>query len=296
MQINTSLIEKKITKKTKALLIPNLIGNIPDWQKIKTIAKKYNLKIIEDSADTLGSKIKKKSTGTYSDISITSFYGSHIISCAGNGGMFLTNNRGYYKKANVLRSWGRMSSLIKNSENINKRLGIKLKGIEYDRKFVFSEIGYNFEPSEISASFGLIQLKKFKGFNKIRNRNFNLHFNFFTNYKEFFIQPKIKKNISTNFLAYPLILKENNIFSRKQLQIYLEKNKIQTRPIFSGNILRHPAFENLNFAQNKRESFKSSDYIMRNGLLIGCHQGLTERHMNYIHKIVNKFIKKKRKK
>jgi len=293
LQINTNLIEKKITKKTKALLIPNLIGNIPDWQKIKTIAKKYNLKIIEDSADTLGSKIKKKSTGTYSDISITSFYGSHIISCAGNGGMFLTNNRGYYRKANVLRSWGRMSSLIKDSENINKRLGIKLKGIEYDRKFVFSEIGYNFEPSEISASFGLIQLKKFKKFNKIRNRNFNLHFNFFTNYKEFFIQPKIKKNISTNFLAYPLILKENNIFSRKQLQIYLEKNKIQTRPIFSGNILRHPAFENLNFAQNKRGSFKSSDYIMRNGLLIGCHQGLTERHINYIHKIVNKFIKKK---
>ena len=292
LQINTNLIEKKITKKTKALLIPNLIGNIPDWQKIKTIAKKYNLKIIEDSADTLGSKIKKKSTGTYSDISITSFYGSHIISCAGNGGMFLTNNRGYYRKANVLRSWGRMSSLIKDSENINKRLGIKLKGIEYDRKFVFSEIGYNFEPSEISASFGLIQLKKFKKFNKIRNRNFNLHFNFFTNYKEFFIQPKIKKNISTNFLAYPLILKENNIFSRKQLQIYLEKNKIQTRPIFSGNILRHPAFENLNFAQNKRGSFKSSDYIMRNGLLIGCHQGLTERHINYIHKIVNKFIKK----
>ena len=296
LQINTNLIEKKITKKTKALLIPNLIGNIPDWQKIKTIAKKYNLKIIEDSADTLGSKIKKKSTGTYSDISITSFYGSHIISCAGNGGMFLTNNRGYYKKANVLRSWGRMSSIIKNSENINERLGIKLKGIEYDRKFVFSEIGFNFEPSEISASFGLIQLKKFKGFNKIRNRNFNLHFNFFTNYKEFFIQPKIKKNISTNFLAYPLILKENNIFSRKQLQIYLEKNKIQTRPIFSGNILRHPAFENLNFAQNKRESFKSSDYIMRNGLLIGCHQGLTEKHKNYNHKIVNKFIKKKIKK
>ena len=296
LQIDINKIEQKISKKTKALLIPNLIGNIPDWKKIRKIANKHNLMVIEDSADTLGATINKKASGIYSDISITSFYGSHIISCAGNGGMFLTNNRGYYKKANVLRSWGRMSSLIKNSENINKRLGIKLKGIEYDRKFVFSEIGYNFEPSEISASFGLIQLKKFKGFNKIRNRNFNLHFNFFTNYKEFFIQPKIKKNISTNFLAYPLILKENNIFSRKQLQIYLEKNKIQTRPIFSGNILRHPAFENLNFAQNKRESFKSSDYIMRNGLLIGCHQGLTERHMNYIHKIVNKFIKKKRKK
>lgn len=293
LNIDVQQAEKLITKNTKAIIPVHIAGYPCDMDAIERLAKKYNLKIIEDSADTLGSKIKKKSTGTYSDISITSFYGSHIISCAGNGGMFLTNNRGYYRKANVLRSWGRMSSLIKDSENINKRLGIKLKGIEYDRKFVFSEIGYNFEPSEISASFGLIQLKKFKKFNKIRNRNFNLHFNFFTNYKEFFIQPKIKKNISTNFLAYPLILKENNIFSRKQLQIYLEKNKIQTRPIFSGNILRHPAFENLNFAQNKRGSFKSSDYIMRNGLLIGCHQGLTERHINYIHKIVNKFIKKK---
>ena len=137
-------------------MIPNLIGNIPEWKKIKDIAKKNNLKIIEDSADTLGAKIKNKSTGIYSDISITSFYGSHIISCAGNGGMFLTNNINYYKKAKVLRSWGRMSTLIKDSENINKRLGIKLKGIEYDKKFVFSELGYNFEPSEISASFGKV--------------------------------------------------------------------------------------------------------------------------------------------
>ena len=93
LQINTDLIEKKITKKTKGLLIPNLIGNIPQWQIINRIAKKYKLKIIEDSADTLGAKIGNKSTSVYSDISITSFYGSHIISCAGNGGMFLTNNQ-----------------------------------------------------------------------------------------------------------------------------------------------------------------------------------------------------------
>ena len=126
LQIDTDLIEKKISKNTKAMVIPNLIGNIPDWYKIKKIAKKYNLKIIEDSADTLGAKIGKKSTGYFSDISITSFYGSHIISCAGNGGMLVTNNKIHYRKAKVLRSWGRMSSLLKDSENINKRLGIKL--------------------------------------------------------------------------------------------------------------------------------------------------------------------------
>ena len=197
LQINADLIEKKITKNTKAMVIPNLIGNIPDWHKIKKIAKKYNLKIIEDSADTLGAKIGKKSTGYFSDISITSFYGSHVISCAGNGGMLVTNNKIYYEKAKVLRSWGRMSSLLKDSENINNRLGIKLKGIEYDRKFVFSEIGYNFEPSEISASFGLIQLKKFKLFNKIRNFNFNLHLKFLINIY-FFIKPSIMNTVKTN--------------------------------------------------------------------------------------------------
>tara|TARA_B100000579_G_scaffold123066_1_gene99129 strand:+ start:1113 stop:2318 length:1206 start_codon:yes stop_codon:yes gene_type:complete len=293
LQIEPKLIEKKITKKTKALLIPNLIGNIPEWKKIKDIAKKNNLKIIEDSADTLGAKIKNKSTGIYSDISITSFYGSHIISCAGNGGMFLTNNINYYKKAKVLRSWGRMSTLIKDSENINKRLGIKLKGIEYDKKFVFSELGYNFEPSEISASFGKVQLQKFAKFNKIRNKNFSLHLKFFKKFKDLFILPKIEKKVQTNFLAYPIILIDNVLFTKKELQIYLENNNIQTRPIFSGNILRHPAFQNLNSKKNNINSFKNSDYIMRNGLLIGCHQGLTSREINYIHKIINKFILKK---
>ena len=293
LQIEPELIEKKITKKTKALLIPNLIGNIPEWKKIRDIAKKNNLKIIEDSADTLGAKINNKSTGIYSDISITSFYGSHIISCAGNGGMFLTNNINYYKKAKVLRSWGRMSTLIKDSENINKRLGIKLKGIEYDKKFVFSELGYNFEPSEISASFGKVQLQKFAKFNKIRNKNFSLHLKFFKKFKDLFILPKIEKKVQTNFLAYPIILIDNVLFTKKELQIYLENNNIQTRPIFSGNILRHPAFQNLNSKKNNINSFKNSDYIMRNGLLIGCHQGLTSREINYIHKIINKFILKK---
>lgn len=291
LQIDVSKIVKKITSKTKAIMVPNLIGNIPDLKKIKKIANKYNLKIIEDSADTLGAKIGNRNTGYYSDISITSFYGSHVISCAGNGGMFLTNNKTLYEKAKVLRSWGRMSTLIKDSENIKKRLDIKLKGYEYDKKFVFSEVGYNFEPSEIGASFGLIQLKKFNQFSKTRVRNFNLHRNFFKDLIDFFILPKVDKEISTNFLAYPIIIKKNKLFNRKQLQIYLEDKNIQTRPIFSGNILRHPAFENLISSRNRLNEFPNSDYIMKNGILIGCHQGLSIKNIKYIHKHINIFLK-----
>ena len=294
LQINPDLIKKKITKKTKAILVPNLIGNIADWKKLKNIASKEKLHLIEDSADTLGAKINNVSTGTYSDISITSFYGSHVISCAGNGGMLLTNDKKIYVKSKVLRSWGRLSSLIKDSENINKRLGIKLKGVEYDRKFVFSEIGYNFEPSEISASFGLVQLKKFKSFSSIRNKNFKFHFNFFNRLKDYFLTPMINKGVYTNFLAYPIIIVPNKLFNRKELQIFLEKNKIQTRPIFSGNILRHPAFSNLISRKNKLNEFENADYIMKNGILIGCHQGLSIKDLKLIHNKIKNFIQNKR--
>lgn len=294
LQINPDLIKRKITKKTKAILVPNLIGNIADWKKLKNIASKEKLHLIEDSADTLGAKINNVSTGTYSDISITSFYGSHVISCAGNGGMLLTNDKKIYVKSKVLRSWGRLSSLIKDSENINKRLGIKLKGVEYDRKFVFSEIGYNFEPSEISASFGLVQLKKFKSFSSIRNKNFKFHFNFFNRLKDYFLTPIINKGVYTNFLAYPIIIIPNKLFNRKELQIFLEKNKIQTRPIFSGNILRHPAFSNLISRKNKLNEFENADYIMKNGILIGCHQGLSIKDLKLIHNKIKNFIKNKR--
>jgi CDP-6-deoxy-D-xylo-4-hexulose-3-dehydrase len=290
LQIDANLIEKKINSKTKAIMIPNLIGNIPNWKRIKKIATKHNLKIIEDSADTLGAKIDKKSTGFYSDMSITSFYGSHIISCAGNGGMLMLNNKQNYKKGLILRSWGRLSSTLKNSEDINKRLNINLMGVNYDRKFVFAEQGFNFEPSELGATFGLQQLLKFDKFQKIRNENFNFHHKFFLELKKYFIPVEINKNIITNFLAYPVILKSKIKFNRKKLQVYLEKNNIQTRPIFSGNILRHPGFKNLINKKNKLNSFPGADYIMKNGILIGCHQGLKKNQLIYIHKKILRFI------
>ena len=185
-----------------------------------------------------------------------------------------------------------MSTLVKDSENIKKRLAIKLEGIDYDKKFVFSEAGYNFEPSEIGAAFGLVQLKKFSKFSKIRNRNFYLHKKFFNKYKSVFKVPKIIKKVKTNFLAYPIILQQDKRLNRKDLQIFLEKKGIQTRPIFSGNILRHPAFKNLKSKINNTDSFSNADYIMRNGLLIGCHQGLNIKQIQYIHLMISSYLKK----
>ena len=204
----------------------------------------------------------------------------------------MLNSKSLYDKAKILRSWGRLSSTVKDSENIKNRLNISLSGIDYDRKFVFSELGYNFEPSEIGAAFGNVQLKKFKKFSKIRNINFNYHANFFKKFSDLFVVPKVLPTVSTNFLSYPIIMKENKKFSRKQLQVFMENSGVQTRPIFTGNLLRHPAFKFLNNKNNNVNSFPESDYIMKYGLLIGCHQGLDLKSLDKIHNIVKIFLNK----
>ena len=150
------------------------------------LAKKYNLKVIHDSADTLGATLYNKKMGYFSDITITSFYGSHIINGAGNGGMVCCSDKKIINKIKLLRSWGRSSSLYKNSESVKNRFNIKLDGIRYDKKFVFSEIGYQMEPSEISAAFALVQLKKLKSNFDIRNKIFKKHLSFFKKYASFF--------------------------------------------------------------------------------------------------------------
>ena len=288
--IDENKIEEKITKNTKAILAPDLIGNICNWIKIKKIAKKHKLLVIQDSADTLGATINGLSTGSYSDLSITSFYGSHIINGAGNGGMLCTSNLSIYNKTKVLRSWGRSSSIFSNSELISNRFNTKIDNIPYDKKFIFEAIGYQLEPSEISAAFALVQLKKLKSNVKVRQKNFSLHYNFFAKYKNFFHLPQEEKKVSTAWLSYPIIIKKNKFFTRTDLQIFLEKRNIQTRVIFTGNILRQPGFKNIKCI-GKPDDFPISDEIMKYGMLIGCHHGINKKHLTHIHNSIKIFLK-----
>lgn len=133
-------------------MIPNLLGNLPNWKLLREIADKHNLIVIEDSADTLGATIDGLSVGRFSDISTTSFYGSHVVNCAGNGGMLCVNEDSLASRAKLLRSWGRSSSLFVESEAIENRFNIQVDGIDYDAKFVFEALGYNLEPSEMGAA------------------------------------------------------------------------------------------------------------------------------------------------
>lgn len=289
--INIDQIEKAITKKTKALMIPLLIGNVPNLKSIRQLAKKHQLYFIEDSCDTLGATFLGKPSGTYSDVSTTSFYGSHIITAGGGGGMLLMNNKKWYDRARVFRGWGRNSSLINDSEDINKRYTVKLDSIPYDAKFIFSEVGYNFMPMEIGAAFGNAQLDKLNSFKKTREKNFRTLFEFFKQYEHLFILPVQDKMVQTQWLAFPLTIKKKAPFTRLDIVIYLEENNIQTRPIFTGNILKQPGFKKASFRLAAKK-FPNTDEIMKNSFLIGCHHGLTEEHIDKIKHVFTSFIKK----
>jgi CDP-6-deoxy-D-xylo-4-hexulose-3-dehydrase len=285
-------INKCINKKTVAIMIPNLLGNIPDRKKIYLIAKKNNLKVIEDSADTIGYKVDGKINGSYSDITTNSFYASHIINGAGSGGIACFNDYKLYQEAKLLRGWGRSSAIFNESEKVQDRFNIKISGIDYDKKYIFSKLGYNFLPSEISAAFAIEQIKKLNKNIKLRNFNFNYLKKFFMKYKKYFKLPEVYEKTFTPWLAFPIVIKENKRFNRKQLQIFFEKNKIQTRTIFTGNILKQPLMKKLRFKKHPNSN-QIADDVMKNGILLGCHQGLKINDLNYITRTFAKFAKLK---
>jgi CDP-6-deoxy-D-xylo-4-hexulose-3-dehydrase len=287
--VNIDQIEQSITSKTKALMIPSLLGNVPDLKRLRKIVDDNNLIFIEDSADTLGATFDGIPTGKFSDVSTTSFYGSHIITAAGEGGMVCCNDKKMDKKCRILRGWGR-SSAINESEKIEDRFNIELDNIPYDSKFIFEEIGYNFLPTEISAAFGLVQLKKLNKFTQIRQKNFDDLNSFFSNQK-FFKLPKQLSQVKTSWLAFPLTINSDAPFSRMEIVKHLELHGIQTRPVFTGNVLRQPAFKKINCI-NIEKDYQIADNIMKNSFLIGCNHGLNEKHLEKIKVTFKSFLDK----
>ena len=287
--IDETQIESKITKNTSAIVAPDLMGNICEWPFIRELADKHGLKILVDSADTIGATYDGVSTGAFADVAITSFYGSHIINGAGNGGMIVTSDKELADKCSLLRSWGRSSSLFVESEAIENRFNIQLEGIQYDAKFVFEELGYQLEPSEISAAFALVQFEKLDQNMELRNKHFESHLDFLSKYSEFFSMPIQNPKSYTCWLAFPMIVNENAPFSRTDMQIFLEKRNIQTRVVFTGNILRQPMMKNVNYVGSPDE-FVNADRVMKQGILLACHHGLTDEMINHLYESIDLFI------
>lgn len=287
--IDIDQIESMITNKTKAIMVPSLFGNIPDYEKLSEIATKNKLWLIEDSADTIGATIRGVPTGTYTDISTTSFYASHVITTGGHGGMICFNNDEWYDRAKTLVGWGR-SSAKNETEDIAYRFNVEVDGIPYDAKFIFEELGYNFQTTDIDAAFGLAQLAKLKQNAEVRKSNFDRLTKFLKQYEKYFILSEQREDVETQWLAFPFVIRNDAPFSRKEFTIFLETNGIQTRPIFTGNALRQPAFKNLK--ARRRSGYPVADLVMKGSVVVGCHHGLSDVQLSYMESKFSEFISK----
>jgi len=252
----------KITDKTKVILLANLIGSKPDWCELRKLT---NIILFEDSADTI-------TCTPETDISITSFYSSHLITACGSGGMVMFNNEVLLKQATKYRDWGRVGD---NSEEVVDRFSYNIDGISYDYKFLYDVVGYNMKSSEVNAAFGLVQLTKLDKFINIRKLLFNRYLENLKNEPDVILP--INK-FDTTFMAFPLMNK-----NRMELVKFLENNNIQTRVCFSGNITRHPAY------REYFEIFENSDKIMAEGILLGCHHGMNMDDVDYICNKIKEF-------
>ena len=291
LNIDASRIREFVTENTSAIWIPNMLGNFPDWDEIRKVADEEGLLVIEDSADTLGGKLRGVTTGDRADISITSFYGSHIINCGGNGGWIGVNDSKIARKARLLRSWGvhHQSLLTLLNQKVYKSdLGIKLNGIEYDAKFVFEYPGYQLEPSEMGAAFGLVQLANFASVKRKRMAAYSKMESIFSKYKDFVRTLIPNQNGEVVWMHFPFIINEEAPFKRKNLQEYFELRGIQTRPPFSGNILNQPMMKNQKYIGN--DSYDNANDVMKNGVLLGSHQGLTDEQFMHIESVSEDFF------
>ena len=278
LQIDTKKLKSINLSNVSAICVPNLIGNIANWEKISEFAEENNLAVIEDSADTIGYKYKTEKK-SWADITTTSFYASHVVTGAGHGGMATFKNKDNYELAKSLRGWGRRSSLYGETEDFNRRFNSKIGDFDYDDKYIFDHLGYNFLPSEISAAFAMIQIQNLDKNIQERWDNFHSLKSAFLESKNFITFESYDK-VYTGWLAFPLLLTNKLRGKRKDFQIFLEQAGIQTRTIFTGNILRQPVAQK--FEWDASGDFQNSDEIMQNGILLGCHNRMTSEKINYM--------------
>jgi len=292
--IKAENIEKVITKKTKAIFIPHTLGNPAELGKILRIVKKYNLWFIEDNCDALGSKYNGRYTGTFGHISTNSFYPAHHITM-GEGGAVLTNDALLNRIIMSYRDWGRDCWCQAGHDNTcGKRFAQKFGSLPfgYDHKYVYSQIGYNLKVTDMQAAIGVAQLEKLPGFIEARIRNFNLIYSGLKKYERYFILPQAAKNSEPSWFGFPLLVKSSAQFTRADIVLHLEKNKIATRMLFGGNLTKQPAYQGVKF--RIAGDLRNTDLVMNNLFWIGVYPGISKVHISYIICVFEKFIKQYR--
>jgi CDP-6-deoxy-D-xylo-4-hexulose-3-dehydrase len=290
--IDESLVEEAITNKTKAIMLAHTLGNPFNLKKIKEICDKYNLWLIEDSCDALGSKFNNQNVGTFGDLATLSFYPAHHITM-GEGGAVFTNSKKLERIAESFRDWGRDCYCEPGKDNTcNKRFGWQLGDLPfgYDHKYTYSHLGYNMKITDMQAACGLAQLGRLQGFIKKRKENFDFLYKNLKNLEKFIILPKAEENSEPSWFGFPISLKKDNKICRNDLIKYLNENKIGTRLLFSGNLTKQPYMKDVNFRIHKE--LKNTDFVMENTFWIGLYPGLFVSHLEYVSEKLKIFFSK----
>lgn len=293
LNMDVRLLEKARSKKTKAIMIAHTLGKPFDLDKIMAFAKKYDLWVIEDCCDALGSTYKGKHVGTFGHIATFSFYPAHQITM-GEGGAVITRSPLIHRSIRQFRDWGRDCWCDPGKDNTCGRrfdwqLGDLPKG--YDHKYIYSQIGFNLKLTDFQAAIGVAQLEKLPIFLKKRRKNHALHLKFFKKYSKYFEFVEKGKNDDPSWFGFTLIIKKTAPFTRNEFTQHLEKNGIGTRNVFSGNILRHPAYADITC--RKIGKFPIADFITERACWIGVFPGITSKEITYIHQVVDAFFKQK---
>jgi CDP-6-deoxy-D-xylo-4-hexulose-3-dehydrase len=288
-QIDVERIEEMIGPRTKAILTPDLVGNCPDWDRIREIADRHGLLVVEDSCDVLDSWLRGRRTGERADIVVTSFARSHSMTAAGNGGMIAVDDPDWHDRNLVRRRWGRRSEtyLFGSRKGTQERFGPLADGTPYDLIFVFDDMGYNFEPSEIMAAYGLVQMDKLKEFNARRQRNKALLDEVMHRYADKVVPPRTTPEVDTTWMRYPFLLADG--IDRTATQEFFAERNVPTRMVWTGNILRQPGFAHIDH-RKPADGLPNCDRVMDRALSLPLHHGLTSDDVGHLVSVTDEWL------
>jgi len=292
--IQVDKIEAAISSKTKAIMIAHTLGNPFNLDEVKRIAEKYNLWLIEDCCDALGTTYNDQMVGTFGDIATLSFYPAHHIT-TGEGGAVFTQSPKLNKLIESFRDWGRDCFCNPGVDNtcgkrFDWQLGSLPKG--YDHKYIYSHLGYNLKMTDMQAACGLAQMDRIEGFIDKRKKNFNYLKKGLQPFSDLIILPEATKNSDPSWFGFPITIKPESRINRIDLLRFLDNHKIGARLLFSGNIIRQPYFKNLNY--RIFSELTNTDVIMNHSFWLGVYPGINEKMLDFIIAKISVFLSKKR--
>jgi CDP-6-deoxy-D-xylo-4-hexulose-3-dehydrase len=293
LQIDVNKVEEMVGPRTKAILTPNLVGNCPDWDAIRAIADRHGLLVVEDSCDVLDSYLRGTRTGTRSDISVTSFARGHSITAASNGGMIAVDDPEWFDQTLVRRRWGRHSerylfgSKQGDAHAGGDRFGTLADGTPYDMVFLFEDTGYNFEPSEIGAAYGNVQMDRLIEFNQRRQQNFARIDDALAVHEDKVTRVRTTPEVDTTWMRFPFLLGDG--MDRNAMQEFLLARGIPSRMVWTGNILRQPGFASIEH-RAPEGGLPQADRVMDRGLTLPSHHGLTSDAVGHIAESLSEYL------